>query len=336
MGLLLVEQLLARGDRVTTLNRGTLPDPFGDRIERLQGDRSRGAVPRLVGRRSFDACVDFAAYEARDLEGLTALDLGHYVFISTGQVYLVREGCPRPSREEDYEGPLVPRPAAPEDQSEWDYGVGKRACEDLLAAAKTFPSTRVRIPVVNGAGDLSGRLESYLFRIRDREPLILPDGGAHRVRHTYAPDVVRAVSALLGDARTHGRAYNLANDETPTLAELVAILARLLGEPPRTASIPAARLLAAGLVPRRISPFSSAWQSFLDPSRARRELGFVATPLEEQMRVIVNSFLACAPRTSPEGYATRREEVRLAKELAPPETHEASPPAASSPAPPVT
>ena len=69
--------------------------------------------------------------------------------ISTGQVYLVREGCPRPARETDYDGPLLPAPAHPDDKGQWDYGVKKRALEDALAEAwakSRFPSTRLRNP----------------------------------------------------------------------------------------------------------------------------------------------------------------------------------------------
>lgn len=85
-------------------------------------------------------------------------------------------------------------------------------------------------------------------------------------------DVARTIAGLLGERPTSGQAYNLANEETPTLAELVALLARLLGAPLRASSVPADRVLAAGLTPRGVSPFSSAWQSFLDPARAKCEL----------------------------------------------------------------
>jgi nucleoside-diphosphate-sugar epimerase len=160
VGKLLVWRLLARGDRVTLLNRGTREDPFGERVERLRGDRTTGDLARLVRGRKFDVAFDFAAYVGRDVEEATrALSVGHYIFISTGQVYLVRDGCPRPAREEDYDGPVMGRLADPDDQGNWDYGVGKRACEDALVTAPSFPSTRVRIPIVNGECDDARRLE---------------------------------------------------------------------------------------------------------------------------------------------------------------------------------
>lgn len=169
VGKLLAWRLLAAGAKVTLLNRGGLPDPFGERVERLRGDRTRD-LERLLRGRSFDAVVDLAAYTGEDgrcaaeiLRGRTA----HHVMISTGQVYLVRAGCPRPAREEDYDGPVTARPGDPADVEDWEYGVGKRACEDALAAAARdgFPATRVRIPMVNGPLDYFRRIEGYLWRL---------------------------------------------------------------------------------------------------------------------------------------------------------------------------
>jgi nucleoside-diphosphate-sugar epimerase len=315
VGCLVVWRLLARRDRVTILNRGTRADPFGERVQRLMGDR-RADLARLVAGKSFDAVVDFAAFEGPEVaEVVRTLATGHYVVVSTGQVYLVRTDCPRPARESDYDGPVMPRPESAHDGEEWDYGVGKRACEDVLAAATDFPSTRVRIPVVNGERDASRRLESYLWRILDGGPVLLPDGGGHRLRHVYGADVARAIVGLLGERRAFGQAYNFANEETPTLAELVALLARLLAAPSCGVSVPTSRVLAAGLTPRGVSPFSSTWQSFLDPARAKRELGFVATPLEAQMSSIVAHFLATLPTPPPETYGTRAVELELARAL---------------------
>src|ERR1700719_3922142 len=94
VGPLLVHRLLARGDRVTLFNRGVTPDPFGARVDRLRGDRAAGDLGRCVAGGRFDAVVDFTAYTGDDARGaVEALGdrAGHYVFISTGQVYLVRE-----------------------------------------------------------------------------------------------------------------------------------------------------------------------------------------------------------------------------------------------------
>ncbi len=314
VGWLLGWRLLAADHRVTLLNRGRLLDPFGDRVERLTGDRTTADLDRLLAGRTFDAVVDLAAYAGEDGRRAAALltgRAGHYVMISTGQVYLVREGCPRPAREEDYDGRVMARPTDPADVGDWEYGIGKRACEDALAdawARARFPATRVRIPMVNGERDYLRRMEGYLWRLLDGGPLVLPDGGTHRVRHVYAGEVARFLCEVLGRRETFGRAYNVAQEEMPTLAELAGRLRDLLGSRAEIVAVPSDRLRNAGLDPVRVSPFSGRWMSFLDPSRARRELGFAHEPLELYLGKIVASFLAHPPADRPEGYASREAE----------------------------
>jgi len=303
---------------VTLFNRGTLPDTLGDRVLRLRGDRTTADFERLLGGRSFDAAVDFAAYDGTD--GRRAAEVlggrvSHYVVISTGQVYLVREGCPRPAREADYDGPVMKEPAGAFDRGQWDYGVKKRALEDALAQAWArgrFPSTRLRIPMVSGERDHFRRLERYLWRMLDGGPVLLPDGGDRLTRHVYSGSVVRAILALLGRSETFGQAYNLAQDETPTLRELLTLVAERLCAPARLVDVPAERVRAASLDPLLLSPFSGSWMSFLDPARAKAELGFRHDPLGSYLDKIVTSFLAHPPADPPPGYEHRDAERAVA------------------------
>jgi nucleoside-diphosphate-sugar epimerase len=338
VGRLLAWRLLARGDRVTLLNRGSIPDPFGDRVERLRGDRTRDLEPLLAGR-SFDAVVDLAAFTGEDGRRATELLAGrtrHLVMVSTGQVYLVREGCvarglrrplpdqqswseplpacPRPSREEDYDGPVMPRPADPADLGDWEYGIGKRACEDALVAAARagFPSTRVRIPMVNGELDYFRRIEGYLWRLVDGGPVLVPDGGGQPCRHVYGGEVARFLADILLREDTFGQAYNVAQEEAPTLLELLERLRALLGSRADLVAIPSERLVGAGLAPSAVSPFSDRWMSFVDPGRAARELGFRHATLDRGLSSVVACFLAHPPADRPDGYAGRRIELRLA------------------------
>jgi len=300
-------------------NRGTLPDPFGDRIERLQGDRTTADLPRLMQNRHFDAAVDFAAYHREDTRGaVEALGgrVGHYVFISTGQVYLVREGAPRPSRESDYTGPVIPRPTDEDELGSWEYGTGKRDCEDVLVEAfqkSQFPSTRVRIPIVNGERDHERRLDRYLFRLVDGGPVLVPDGGTHPVRHVYAGEVARFLTEILGLEQTFGEAYNVCQRETPTLVELLGLLQGMLGSRAKLAPVASADVLAAGLSLREVSPFSSKWMSMLDPSKVEAELGFRHEPLTTSLGKIVANFLAYGYATPLDGYDQRPKEIELAE-----------------------
>jgi nucleoside-diphosphate-sugar epimerase len=322
VGCLLVWRLLAAGHRVTIFNRGTRPDTFGPRVERLRADRTSAEFSRLLRGRRFDAVVDFAAYQGHEV--LQAVDMlgngavGHYILISTGQVYLVRERCPTPATEADYDGPLMAEPADRFDHEDWLYGIGKRNAENALVDAwetRGFPSTRLRIPMVNGERDHFRRIESYLWRILDGGPILLPDSGWTRCRHVYGFAVVQAISHLLGNVATFGQAYNLCQDEEPTLAELVTLLAAEVGASARLVDVSTEQLEAHGLRPIQVSPFSDRWMSRLDPTRAKVELGFQHEPLERYLSKIVSCFVAHVPPAPPENYAHRSRELELAASL---------------------
>ena len=321
VGYQLAWRLIAGGHRVTLLNRGSTPDPFGPRVDRLVADRATAAFARVLAGREFDAAVDLACYTGEDAAGAVATlggRVGHYVMISTGQVYLVRAGAPRPAREVDYAGPTIPEPLDPADREDWVYGIEKRRAEDVLADAGReggFPATRLRIPMVVGERDYYRRTEAYLVRLLDGGPVLVPDGGLHPTRHVYGGAVVRLIAAILGDARTFGRAYNLAQAETPTLVELLSLMAALLGAPARLVPAPAADLRSAGLTPLGVSPFSGRWMSFLDPGLAQAELGFAHEAPAIYLDKIITAYLNHPPAAPPPGYATRAAEVRLAREL---------------------
>jgi nucleoside-diphosphate-sugar epimerase len=315
-------RLLAAGHEVTLFNRGRLPDPFAERVERLQGDRTTDDFARRLHGRSFDAAVDFAAFHESDARAAAEVlggRVGHYVFVSTGQVYLVRQECPRPSRERDYEGPVMAAPPAGHpDRGDWEYGMGKRACEDVLMeawASRRFPATRLRLPMVYGERDHSRRLEGYLWRLLDGGPLLVPDGGTHPVRHVYAGEVVRLMLSILGRDATFGEAYNVCQRETPTLVEYLRVLAAVIDASPRLVAVSGDDLQKAGLEPVAVSPFSGRWMSFLDPSRAREDLGFEHRPMRECLRSVVSSFLAHSPVDRPPAYAGRSRELELGRRL---------------------
>jgi nucleoside-diphosphate-sugar epimerase len=321
VGYLLTWRLLAAGHRVTLFNRGKIIDPFRDKVERLVGDRTTDDLQHLLQGRRFDAVIDSTAYHPDEVQqaiDLFAGSIGHYIFVSTGQVYLVRQNCPRPSKESDYEGSLLPMPDNPQDRAEWDYGIGKRQCEDLLTRAweeKRFPSTRLRIPVVHGERDHFRRLEGYLWRLADGGPLLLPDGGNQPMRHVYGDDVAKSILKMVGRSRTFGRAYNLTQNETPTLNELISQLASLFGARARTVAVPKDQLIGAGLTPKLVSPLTTPWMSFLDPALATEEIGFQHEELPSYLAKIVSAFVNHPPQNPPEGYLFRKAELALIESL---------------------
>lgn len=277
----LVRSLLERGHEVTTFNRGHTPDELPAEVKRLHGDRSDPASLALaLADRTFDGCVDTSAMRGGDT--LAAIDalydrVGHYVHFSTGQVYLVREGCPTPTREEDYDGPLAaPPPGDAWDAGEWSYGIEKRQCEDALQeawAGRGFPATRLRLTMIHGVDDPRGRLRAYVLRLSAGGPLLVPLESSPRIRPIHAARVVDVVVDLLESGAGKGAAFNLAQGEEATHEELIERIAGLLGVEAELAPMRRAELVEAGVFPG-CAPLAHTWMSVLDPGRAERELGF--------------------------------------------------------------
>lgn len=317
IGYLLAQHFYEVGHHVTVLNRGVSQDDLPADIARLRCDRTdRSQLKRALNSREFDMVVDMVLFRESEAEPITDLlrnRVGHYVFISTGQVYLIRKGITRPFKEEDYEGELEPRPEPNTyDYEEWLYGYEKRTAEDALAQAYRrdgFPYTALRLPMVNGERDTFKRLYGYILRIKDGGPILIPDEPNYPVRNVYSGDVVHAISQILSTGNGKGRAYNISQDETIPLVELLNMLGEFLGREPRIQLAKRSLLRANGLLPD-CSPFSDKWMSELDNSRSKAELGMTYTPLEEYLSRIVQHY-AEHPPEKPSSYRRRRSEKNL-------------------------
>ncbi len=313
LGVEVVTRLLARGVDVTLLNRGTLKDPFGPLVKRIHLDRSQEALEGRLRQTTWDGVVDLSCFTGLEAErAARALKgrVGHYVLISTGQVYLVRQGAPAVAREADFEGPLAPEPAGAHDRDQWRYGVGKRDAEAVVQRA--FPATRLRLPMVHGGRDHYRRLDSVVARLLDGGPLLLTRPEAP-VRHVFAPAVARAVDHLLAGPPT-GEAFNLAQREQVTVREFLTRVAVCVGAHPRFLEPEPRHLEEAGVEPLQACPFNATWMSALEASLARRRLGFEHEPLDAYLASAVYAGLArwVAP---PASMAQRNRELRLARRL---------------------
>ncbi len=319
LGPSIVRALLDQGYNVAVFNRGITPDDLPQDVERLRGDRNDPAqLRRLVGDRSFDVVIDTTLYTAPEAEAAVEIfgsNAGRYIFLSTGQVYLVRVGPQRPFREEDYFGPVMAEPPKSNeiDYPNWLYGHDKRLAEDIFGKAwrvQNFPYTSLRLPMVNSERDSYDRIYGYWLRLQDGGPIVIPDDAGLPVRHVYGEDVVQAILRLTQSELGKGQAYNVGQDETVTLEEFLQMLADAAGVPLKLARVPRERLNELRIL-RDCSPFSGSWMSSLDNARGKRELGLVYTPMREYVKKLAEHF-AATPKRQIEGYARRAEELDLA------------------------
>jgi nucleoside-diphosphate-sugar epimerase len=319
LGPSIVHALLQRGDEVAVFNRGQTRDDLPEEVERLRGDRTDPEqIKRVLSGREFDLVVDTTLYTGVEAETAVELFAGRadrYIFLSTGQVYLVRTGVKRPFKEEDYAGPVMEQPpkSNTSDYENWLYGFDKRAAEDVFARAwaeRKFPFTSLRLPMVNSERDHYDRMYGYFLRIQDGGPVLIPEGDGAPVRHVYGGDVVQAIMRVAENDPSKGFAYNIGQDETLTLTEFLELLAELMHCPLKILRVPQEELTRRGLLPH-CSPFSGLWMSSLENARSKAEIGMEYTPIASYVKNLVDYFLAM-PKRKIEGYARRTLELELA------------------------
>lgn len=316
----LVLALFERGDDVTVLNRGITPNDLPAEVSRLIADRGdAAALAAALGSLSFDLVIDTTLYHGADAEAVARRlrdRVGRFVFWSTGQVYLVREGLAPPFVEDDYAGRLIAEPSRQDeyDYANWRYGIDKRAAEDALQAAferHGFPCVALRMPMIHSPRDHYGRLAGYVHRLLDGGPILVPDDpDPLPLRHVFGSDVVAATLAAGDPAIPSGTCLNISQDESLTLKAFLGIIGRLLQMPPRIAPVPRAVLESRGLLPA-CSPCSGRWMSVLANERSRALLGLSFTPAEEYLPPLVEIARA-TPATHAPGYPRRAEELALA------------------------
>ncbi len=305
--------------QVTLFNRGLTPDDFGLRVSRITGNRKdfRKFYNIFHGKR-YDVVIDLIGYDPEEVklaEKTFRNFIGQYIFISTGQVYLVTENKRLPCREDDFYQELIPCPPGEEDA--YEYGINKRKIEIFLEERykmNGFPSVRFRCPVIHGTGDYTLRFYSYLLRIRDGNPLIILQDGDTIIRHIYVQDVVRTIMAVLHADQYRGKVYNLAQKEVLRLSGFLELTAGILGKKIKIVKLTQDEFLKYRL-PGEISPFSGRWVSYLDPALAMNETGFETTPPEKWIPVVADYFLKEYTGPVPENYRNRLHEIDVIDKL---------------------
>ncbi|WP_443049851.1 NAD-dependent epimerase/dehydratase family protein [Streptomyces sp. NBC_00287] len=263
----LIRRLLAAGDRVTVLNRGSAAPPAG--ALHLVADRDdENSLRKALGARVFDVVVDQVCYTPRQaalarrvFEGRTR----RYVMTSTVEVYEY-EDSPTPVAE----SAVDPRTVAVDPELPWHdqeflsshYGEGKRQAEAVFAAGSDFPYVAVRVAhVLGGDDDFTGRLAHYAERIRSGTPIAVP--AANRpATYIHVEEIADFLAWAVGEDFTGP--VNAASDGLLSTDELCEAVA---------AQIPGGSVALRAVEVGEVSPLSFTRSYGMDNSRATR-LGF--------------------------------------------------------------
>lgn len=222
-----VRAAVARGDKVTVLNRGTARRPLPEGARPLVGDiRDPESSRAALGGARFDVVADFLSFTPEHVQ--TALDLvgadaGQYVFISSASAY---EKPPK-------RVPVIE--STPLRNPFWQYSRDKIACEDLLVGAfreTGLPMTIVRpshtyddqlLPTMGGWTDIA--------RMRAGRPVVVHGDGTSLWTLTHADDFAVGFTALLGNPAAIGEAFHITGDHAPAWDRIYRWLADAAGVP---------------------------------------------------------------------------------------------------------
>jgi UDP-glucuronate 4-epimerase len=285
------ERLVARGDELVVLdNFNDFYDPAlkranaallgGARV--VEGDiRDRALVSKLFAEGEFDAVVHLAAmagvrpsvqdpllYEDVNVRGTLVLleelrrrPRTRFVFASSSSVYGARDKMPFGEQDD------IPHPVSP-------YAATKRAGELVSYTYHHLfglPVSCLRFFTVYGPRQRPEMAIAKFTRAIDRgEPIPFFGDGSTRRDYTYVDDIVDGVVAAI-DRCAGYEIYNLGENATTTLSELVEQLGRALGRAPILDRQP----LQPGDVPLTCA----------DVTKARSKLGYSPrTPVAEGLR----------------------------------------------------
>jgi nucleoside-diphosphate-sugar epimerase len=270
----LIARLLAAGDRVTVLNRGSSAPPAG--VVHLIADRDDEAALRAaIGPRTFDVVVDQVCYTPRQAaiaRRVLAGRTGRYVMTSTVEVYEYEDSPSLVS-----EAAVDPLAVSVDLELPWDdpefldahYGEGKRQAEAVFAAEPEFPYTAVRVAhVLGGADDFTGRLDHYVDRIRTGTPIAVPRTN-HPATYIHVDEIADFLFWTVGQDFTGP--VNAASHGPLTTKDLCEAIA---------AHIPSGSVVFRTATEGETSPFSFARSYGMDNSRAA-QLGYTFTRARE-------------------------------------------------------
>lgn len=170
LGRAVVDAALSEGTEVTTFTRGESGEP-PPQVEALHGDRTDPESLDALRGRDWDLVVDTSGYVpsvvGRSAE-LLADRVGHYVFVSTMNVY---PNWPDQQARDDSPTHDCPPDAGPDDG---DYGFLKTGCERAVERHFAGRCTQARAGLIIGPHDNSGRLPWWVRRVAGGGEVLAP------------------------------------------------------------------------------------------------------------------------------------------------------------------
>jgi len=219
-----------RNIELTLLRRGQRTAEIPGSVSTIMADvADEAAVMDALGNRTFDAVVDWIAFNPEDVERDIRLFRGRtrqFIFISSASAYQ------RPV------GHYLITESTPLENPYWQYSRDKIACEDRLMRAyreEGFPITIVRPSLTYGDTQIVLAVNSWRMsytavdRMRRGKKVIVPGDGSSLWVVTHNSDFAQGLVGLLGHQQAIGHAFHITSDEVMTWDQFYKITAQAAG-----------------------------------------------------------------------------------------------------------
>jgi 2'-hydroxyisoflavone reductase len=180
--------LAAVGHELTLLSRRHTDVPSGAR--QICAERSTGLT--ILQGSCFDLVLDFICYQSSDLDQLMAsISTKRYILISSTWLPRLWSGT---RADELITDPTHVASELPD--VTLNYLSGKLSVEQALTRLRETGCVAVslRLPIMLGEGDHTGRFDFYRSRLADGGPLILVDGGENLAQIAVMEDLAQAIA----------------------------------------------------------------------------------------------------------------------------------------------
>ncbi|MBI1860951.1 MAG: NAD-dependent epimerase/dehydratase family protein [Deltaproteobacteria bacterium] len=266
----IVRALIEAGFETTVTSRSTQP-VLGNWVK---ADRAEIGSLKDLTSMPWDCVVDNIAYTGADVtQVIDALPrVAHWILNSTISVYRYCRAFSYPLIESGVDHSFKPKDENLADVH-WKYARGKLDAELALIKSRK-PFSVIRPTMVFGSGDITGRTQWYVDRIREGQTILTT---AQNRFQLVSPQDAGQAFALVAKAKARGL-FNLAQNEAFTLDEFVHSLAKAGGHTAHTAPLTAANKDQAGPY-----LFPNPWDL---STTALRKLGWLPTQWEHLARSV--------------------------------------------------
>jgi nucleoside-diphosphate-sugar epimerase len=237
LGRRVAETLLAAGHDLTLLSRCSGGAPTG--AKHICAERGVGLAKLKDS--CFDLVLDFICYDNEGLDQLVAnIVFERYVLISSSWLPRLWSGA---RADELATGPITAAAQLPD--VTLNYLSGKLLAEQALTKLRQLGSKAVslRLPIMLGEGDYTGRLDFYRRRMADGGPLIVVDGGQNYAQIAEMANLAQAIvrwSTELDIGRFS--VWEALPNEGRSVREIIETMATAAGVTAALVDVPAAEL----------------------------------------------------------------------------------------------